>query len=91
MKRFCFTLFLLILGLLAQAQRISVDDFYLAENDQTARLHGTSVEDQNGNLCALIKVETTEKGLWSFDVGALGVRCRMRCIRQRFGFMFRLA
>lgn len=55
------------------AQNISVKDFYYAENDLTARYHGTSVEDQNGNVCALIKVETTEKGLWFFDVGALGV------------------
>ena len=61
----CFTL---------SAQNISVKNFYYAENDLTARYYGTSVEDQNGNTCALIKVETTEKGLWSFDVGALGVR-----------------
>lgn len=60
-------------GLALTAQNISVKDFYYAENDLTARYHGTAVEDQNGNMCALIKVETTEKGLWSFDVGALGV------------------
>ena len=34
------------------------------------------VHDQNGNLCALIKVETTLDG-FSFDVGALGV-CEVR-------------
>lgn len=77
MKKFYLCLFLLIFGLLAHAQnqdkKISVADFYYAENDLTARTHGTSVEDQNGNLCALIKVETTEKGLWTFDVGMLGV------------------
>lgn len=73
MKRICFTFIMLALGLLAQAQNLSVNDFYYAENDLTARTYGTSVEDQNGNLCALIKVETTEKGLWTFDVGLLGV------------------
>ena len=73
MKRLCFTFLMLVFGLLAQAQSISVKEFYCAENDLTARYHGTSVEDQNGNICALIKVETIEKGLWSFDVGALGV------------------
>ena len=30
------------------------------------------VHDQNGNVCALIKVETTQKG-FTFDVGVLGV------------------
>ena len=74
MKKFYLSLFLLIFGLLAQAQNISVKDFYYAENDLTARTHGTLEEDQNGNLCALIKVETTEKGLWTFDVGMMGVR-----------------
>ena len=73
MKRLYLALLFLAFGLMAQAQNISVADFYLAENDLTARTHGTSVEDQNGNLCALIKVETTEKGLWTFDVGMLGV------------------
>jgi len=66
-------LILLAFGLMTQAQNISVKDFYYAENDLTARTHGTSVEDQNGYLCALIKVETTEKGLWAFDVGMMGV------------------
>ena len=74
MKRLCFTFFLLVFGLLAHAQNISVADFYYAENDLTARTHGTSVEDQNGYQCALIKVETTERGIWAFDVGMLGVR-----------------
>ena len=73
MKKLCLTFLLLIIGLLLQAQNISVKDFYYAENDLTARTYGTSVEDQNGNLCALIKVRTIEKGLWAFDVGMLGV------------------
>jgi len=73
MKRLYLTFLMLAFSIIVQAQHISVKDFYYAENDLTARTHGTSVEDQNGYLCALIKVETTEKGLWAFDVGMLGV------------------
>lgn len=41
-------------------------------DDITAVSHGTTVMDQNGEKCALIKVETTQTG-FSFDVGSLGV------------------
>jgi formylglycine-generating enzyme required for sulfatase activity len=73
MRRFTLLTFILFAFAGAFAQNISVADFYLAENDLTARTHGTSEEDQNGNICALIKVKTTEKGTWTFDVGMLGV------------------
>lgn len=73
MRKFFVALLLLAFVATVQAQHIAVKDFYYAENDLTARTHGTSEEDQNGNLCALIKVETTEKGMWTFDVGMLGV------------------
>ena len=73
MKKFYLTLLLLVFATVVWAQHIAVKDFYYAENDLTARTYGTSLEDQNGNLCALIKVETTEKGVWAFDVGMLGV------------------
>ena len=53
-------------------QEMSVKDFYLSETDLTANLQGTMVLDQNGNPCALIKVETTLDD-FSFDVGTLGV------------------
>jgi hypothetical protein len=55
------------------AQEMSVKSFYLAETDLTANTPGTIVYDQNGNLCALIKLETSVDG-FSFDVGSLGVR-----------------
>lgn len=73
MRKIYLTFMLLAIVAIAHAQHIAVKDFYYAENDLTARLKGTSVEDQNGYQCALIKVETTEKGLWTFDVGMLGV------------------
>lgn len=55
-----------------QAQELAVQSFVLAETDLTANTPGTMVQDQNGNVCALIKVETTQKG-FTFDVGVLGV------------------
>ena len=73
MRRIILLTFMLFAFAGAFAQNISVADFYYAENDLTARTHGTSEEDQNGNICALIKVKTTEKGTWTFDVGMLGV------------------
>ncbi len=54
------------------AQNIAVSDFRLLENDMTANVEGTIVLDQNGEKCALIKVETTQTG-FTFDTGSLGV------------------
>jgi hypothetical protein len=42
------------------------------ETDLTANTTGTTVIDQNGQKCALIKVETTQQG-FSFDAGSLGI------------------
>ena len=71
--RFLAFTFWLCLISLAQAQNISVASFELAPNDLTANLEGTTVYDQNGQKCALIRIQTTQKG-FSFDVGALGVQ-----------------
>lgn len=65
-------LLFLLLPLLAAAQEMSVKDFYLAQTDLTANTRGTMVYDQNGEICALIKLETTIDG-FTFDVGSLGV------------------
>lgn len=75
MKRFYLTLLMTALGLMVQAQspKISVASFDLLENDLKARTEGTKRIDQNGNLSALIRVETTVRGQWSFDVGMLGI------------------
>ena len=72
MKKFLF-IFMLICHLqLLNAQEMSIKSFYLAETDLTANTPGTMVYDQNGNVCALIKIETTLDG-FSFDVGSLGI------------------
>ena len=64
--------FLLMTSLGAHAQTMAVESFELAQTDLTANTPGTMEYDQNGNLCALIKLETTQKG-FTFNVGVLGV------------------
>ena len=72
MKRHLLLLALTALSFFVSAQNISVASFRLAEFDLTANTHGTQVLDQNGNTCALIKVETTQTG-FAFDVGMMGI------------------
>ena len=72
-KIYCIISILLLLPLIASAQEMSVKSFQLVETDLTANTPGTMVHDQNGNLCALIKLETSLDG-FTFDVGSLGVR-----------------
>ncbi len=62
-----------MLFICAQAQNISVTSFVLDESDLTANLQGTTVFDQNGGKCALVRVQTTQKG-FAFDVGVLGIQ-----------------
>lgn len=72
MKHYLSTLLLFMLCLVAHAQGIAVSSFTLNESDLTANQQGTMVFDQNGNKCALIRIQTTQKG-FSFDVGSLGI------------------
>ncbi len=71
MKRILLIL-LALTPLLVWGQNISVREFYLDANDLTANAYGTMEYDQNGEVCALIKVETTQKG-FRFDGGSIGV------------------
>ena len=64
-------LFFMLTCFCASAQ-IAVTSFSLLENDLTANTSGTMVTDQNGDKCALIKVETTQTG-FTFNAGQLGV------------------
>lgn len=52
-------------------EKIGVLDFHLDHDDLTAMQQGTTVYDQNGERCALIKIYTQETG-FTFDVGSLG-------------------
>ncbi len=72
MKHFILILSLIFCVVSASAQEMSVQSFALAETDLTANTPGTMKHDQNSNVAALIKVETTQKG-FTFDVGMLGV------------------
>lgn len=67
-----FTVLLGICTIQVNAQNIAVQSFELSSTDLTANTPGTMVKDQNGNLCALIKMETTHDG-FTFDVGMLAV------------------
>lgn len=55
-----------------QKQDITVTNFYQDVKDLTA-MGKNAVLDQNGHTCALIRVQTTQKG-FHFDVGSLGVQ-----------------
>jgi len=66
-----FTFLLLILSLNISAQEISVSSFERLSNDMDARVN-FPVKDQNGDLCALLKIETTETG-FVFEGGSLGI------------------
>ena len=72
MKRLTTILLLLLCTIIMTAQNMSVQSFRMDEKDLTANTAGTMVMDQNGQKCALIKVETTQTG-FSFDAGSLGV------------------
>ena len=69
----CLTaLLFFILGTALRAQTLSVESFRLLENDLAANIQGTMRFDQNGQVAALIRVVTSEKG-FVFDGGMLGV------------------
>lgn len=72
MKRFLYFLVAYLVSFGAYGQNISVASFRLAETDLTANQAGTIVYDQNGEKCALIRIQTTQTG-FAFDVGSLGV------------------
>lgn len=62
---------ILFCSFISNGQNINVKSFRLLDNDLDARVHHTK-KDQNGEICALIKVVTTQTG-FSFDVGSLGI------------------
>lgn len=71
-RRFFCVFFIAIHLFTAHGQNLSMQSFDLADGDQTASTAGTSVLDQNGQKCALIKVQTGFTD-FSFDAGSLGV------------------
>ena len=65
-------------------QSINVKSFKILENDLDARVNYPK-RDQNGEVCAIIKVVTTATGL-TFDIGSLGVVATEQKV-ERYGFM----
>lgn len=62
----------MLCGGASQAQKkITIANFYLAENDLDAQQNYPK-NDNNGDPCAIIKVQKNDKG-FGFDVGTLGV------------------
>ncbi len=61
----------LLFGLQLQAQQISVESFRRLDNDMDARITYAR-KDQNGDVCAMIKIVTTETG-FTFEGGSLGI------------------
>lgn len=76
---FYFLLFLCPSILSAQQSKITVTSFNRMENDITARITAPK-RDQNGEICALIRIVTNEKDLMSSVV-------RMRWPSIRMSFM----
>ena len=61
----------LLFGFQLQAQQISVESFRRLDNDMDARITHAR-KDQNGDVCAIIKIVTTETG-FTFEGGSLGI------------------
>lgn len=73
-NRILCSLFLLVISGIAYGQKakMAVESFELVDTDITSIMNDSERLDQNGDKCALIKIQTTEKG-FAFDVGSLGV------------------
>ena len=71
-RRVSLLLLLVFCSIAVQAQNIAVKSFAIDETDMTANTTGTTVIDQNGQKCALIKMITTQTG-FTFDAGSLGI------------------
>lgn len=74
MRIFRITLCFMLVFLcpVVRAQTLSVESFRLLENDLTANTYGSMMRDQNGDVAALIRVVTPEKG-FVFDGGMMGI------------------
>ena len=72
MKKMFVLILSVFMPMMVLGQELSVESFYLAETDLTANTRGTMEYDQNGNVCALIKIKTPYDG-FIFDVGVFGV------------------
>ena len=71
--RYLIPLCLLLVALPGAAQELAVESFRLLENEISANIEGPNKRiDQNGEVAALIKIQTTETG-FRFEGGLLGI------------------
>jgi len=71
MRHYLFFLFFVLMSQISVGQSISVASFEKRSNDMDARIN-FPVKDQNGDVCALLKIETTQTG-FVFEGGSLGI------------------
>ena len=83
-RRWGILIAIIMFSSFVHAQKISVSRFVLDESDLTAQNKSTSVEDQNGDKCALIRVQTTQKGFSFVSVSAMLVDTRQKKYRSSF-------
>ena len=69
---FVLSILLSFMPTMVEAQEMTVVNFRLDDTDQSANEDETMRFDQNGDVCAIIKIMTTEKD-FSYDVGSLGI------------------
>ena len=60
MKKSLFLIYFVLLGFLAFSQNMSIESFRCLDNDLSARV--AKLKDINGELCALIRLNTPERG-----------------------------
>ncbi len=72
MKKQLFILLMCLLSAAMSGQQMTITDFELNLHDQTASNEDTKVIDDNGNPCALLKIETLQKG-FTIDGGSVGI------------------
>ncbi len=73
MNRYLYLVFFFIIASFSTAlgQQLSVESFRALPNDMDARQNFREM-DQNGELCAIVKVVTPESG-FQFEIGSLGI------------------
>ncbi|MDD3740094.1 MAG: PEGA domain-containing protein [Bacteroidales bacterium] len=71
LMKLIYTFLFVVFASLLFAQQISVASFERRDNDLDARVN-YPVKDQNNDVCALIKIETTQTG-FVFEGGQLGI------------------
>jgi hypothetical protein len=67
-----FVTFLVLCSSWCAYSQLSVASFRALPNDLSARVNETKLLDSNGEVCAIIKVVTTQTG-FSFDCGIVGI------------------